>query len=176
MKKKTTTGFYVEVKLDALKSDQQLLLGGKEEAMLLLKGLRLIPSMKGRMEGTKWVYPNGESYIAIQTSCFGRNVYVIQNSRKSGISYLVESTIMELLANEKLILAAIESFNPEEIEKRYNELVEGCSVNRSQFFDKLWASTNQIDLKIMANFEHLFNICVDKVNKTKGNDFDEESY
>lgn len=166
----------MEVRLDAKKDKpQQLSLGGKEGFLYLLKGLRTIPSLKGQFEASKSTYPESESHISIQTACFARNIYVVQSTRKEGISYLAESTIAELLAKEKLILAAIEALPIDEIEDRFNNMVQGCVSDRTAFFEKVMSTENLTDLEIMLNFEHLFNLCVDKASK-KQDEFDEESF
>lgn len=76
--------------------------------------------------------------------------------------YLADSSIFELLENETAIIELAKSFDPEETEELFNNLVDEAIADFSTFTAEKWTNPTPFEIDVFSNFAEFFDYVVDK--------------
>lgn len=89
-------------------------------------------------------------------------VYKVTNLNKEGKAiYIAGSGLYSLIENEQAVMCAALSFNPVEIENRFNEVVNAAVRNYSVFLERVYRNRMPFEIEMMTNFADFFNLVID---------------
>lgn len=79
------------------------------------------------------------------------------------------SGIYEIIKNERIIMAAVSKFKPDEIENKFNKCVQEAVDNYNGFCTDVQHNPNELEIELLTNFAELFELVIDikKMNAEK---------
>lgn len=96
-------------------------------------------------------------------------MFKIQNSELEGEEkgiYLAASGIYEIIKIERIIMAAVSTFKPAEIEERFNNCVQTAMNNYTAFCSDVQLHPSELEIELLTNFIELFELVID-IKKTE---------
>lgn len=94
--------------------------------------------------------------------CINFQVYKISNLNKDGKSiYIAGSGLFSLIENEQAIMCVASSYNPVEIENKFDEYVNAAVQDYSVFLERVYRNRNLLAIELMTNFTDFFNLIID---------------
>lgn len=71
------------------------------------------------------------------------------------------SSIYEIIKNERIIMAAVSTFKPAEIENTFNKCVQNAINNYNAFCTNVQLNPNELEIDLLTNFNELFELVID---------------
>lgn len=90
-------------------------------------------------------------------------MYKIENSElddEKGI-FLAGTGLYEIIKNERFLLAAAESFKPNDIETSFDGIVDAAVKNYNAYTTSVALNPNRLEIELLTNFSDFFEIIID---------------
>lgn len=94
-------------------------------------------------------------------------VYELQNIQSTAKPIFIAGTgLYELVKNERAIMAAATSYNANEVEESFNQMVASAVENYNVFMAELWIDPKPLEIDVLINFAQFFELIID-IKKTE---------
>lgn len=167
---KEFTGFFVDVVMDG-KTMKPVSLGGLDGFLNLCQSLRGFEELKFVYPGSVGNYEimNNPLLMNINKKNIGGSVCFVVDTQNGDNFIIAQNTCQELLKNECIIIAAIQTFSSlsKDVEKKFNNLVNTSTNDFTATLADVRKTGDLLNIEILINFNELFKVCVDETTRFK---------